>query len=692
MITVFCIAVTIVATVLLGRDMAGAIVEKARTREQWTIATELLFALIFLFLIYGNLLYQLTRFGYLSRLRKHNSEPYSTLDAIYRETRPPAVAMLIPSYKEELSVVRQSMLSCALQTYPKRHVVLLIDDPCQPSDVGDLVALERMRRLPTEIQASLEVPAALCRAAYQEFRSRALVATRCIEDELHRYQRLHLAIVGWFTEQAEAFPVKTHTDQLFVEVTFLERAGSERKRVARVTGELPQLRLKEALDRLNVEYCRLASLFDVRLTSFERKRYINLSHEPNKAMNLNSYIGIMGHRMHEVEANGQLSLEHTTESLNSLHFPAADFVLTLDADSLLVPDYTLRLLEVMKRDGNERLAVIQTPYSAVPNPPGGLERVAGATTDMQYLIHQGFSRWNATFWVGANAILRKSALDDIVTVGIERGFPVYRFIQDRTVIEDTESSIDLAEKGWSLHNYPERLSFSATPPDFGALSIQRRRWANGGLIILPKLLRYLRRKRWSFSGVGEAFMRLHYLVSIFAVNAGVLIILTYPFERDMRVVWLPLTAAPYYFLYGRDLIMAGYEITDLFRIYALNLILIPVNLAGVLKSLQQSITGEKIPFSRTPKITDTTPIPTAILASELILLLYCVLQSGIDGMHARWFHALFASLNACVFGYALSKFIGIDYCLLHFSASAEGTWSRLKGLLPETGSTSVVGE
>jgi hypothetical protein len=29
---------------------------------------------------------------------------------------------------------------------------------------------------------------------------------------------------------------------------------------------------------------------------------------------------------------------------------------------------------------------------------------------------------------------------------------------------------------------------------------------------------------------------------------------------------------------------------------------------------------------------------------------------------------------------------------LHFSASAEGTWSRLKGLLPETGSTSVVGE
>ena len=28
-----------------------------------------------------------------------------------------------------------------------------------------------------------------------------------------------------------------------------------------------------------------------RVTSFERKRYVSLSHEPNKAMNLNSYMG-----------------------------------------------------------------------------------------------------------------------------------------------------------------------------------------------------------------------------------------------------------------------------------------------------------------------------------------------------------------------------------------------------------------
>ncbi|GMA96782.1 hypothetical protein GCM10025881_36060 [Pseudolysinimonas kribbensis] len=99
------------------------------------------------------------------------------------------------------------------------------------------------------------------------------------------------------------------------------------------------------------------------------------------------------------------------------------------------------------------------------------------------------SRFGATFWVGANAVIRKEALKDIEEVEQVGGFEVRRYVQDRTVIEDTESSVDLGTHGWSLVNYPERLSYSATPPDFGSLVVQRRRWANGGLLILPKLIR-----------------------------------------------------------------------------------------------------------------------------------------------------------------------------------------------------------
>ena len=75
-------------------------------------------------------------------------------------------------------------------------------------------------------------------------------------------------------------------------------------------------------------------------------------------------------------------------------------------------------------------------------------------------------------------------------------------------------------------------------------------------------------------------MRVHYLASIAGTNLGLLIILAYPMEKELRLVWLPLTAAPYYFLYGRDMAQAGYRLADLFRVYALNLLLLPVNLGG----------------------------------------------------------------------------------------------------------------
>src|SRR5207248_3256320 len=72
----------------------------------------------------------------------------------------------------------------------------------------------------------------------------------------------------------------------------------------------------------------------------------------------------------------------------SLNVPRADYIVTLDADSIIAPQYALRLIEFAQRPENSRVAVVQTPYSAEPNPPGIVERIAGATTDMQYLIHQ----------------------------------------------------------------------------------------------------------------------------------------------------------------------------------------------------------------------------------------------------------------------------------------------------------------
>ena len=113
---------------------------------------------------------------------------------------------------------------------------------------------------------------------------------------------------------------------------------------------------------------------------------------------------------------------------------------------------------------------------------------------------------------------------------------IRRYIQDRTVIEDTESTIDLAIHGWRLLNYPERLAYSATPPDFGSLCIQRRRWANGGLLILPKLREAITSRstaRRHGSRFGEVFLRVNYMASIFWSSLCLLILLAYPFDSGL---------------------------------------------------------------------------------------------------------------------------------------------------------------
>ena len=85
---------------------------------------------------------------------------------------------------------------------------------------------------------------------------------------------------------------------------------------------------------------------------------------------------------------------------------------------------------------------------------------------------------------------------------------------------------------------------------------------------------------------------------------GLVFLLAYPFESKLLSPLILLAALPYFAAMARDLKRCGYKRTDILRIYGFNLILLPVNLAGVLKSLQQAVTGKKIPFARTPKVSN----------------------------------------------------------------------------------------
>jgi len=72
---------------------------------------------------------------------------------------------------------------------------------------------------------------------------------------------------------------------------------------------------------------------------------------------------------------------------------------------------------------------------------------------------------------------------------------------------------------------PGLPAYSATPPDFGTLLIQRRRWVNGGLLVLPRLARYAIAGPRHLATPIELPMRLHYLASLFAGSVGLLALL-----------------------------------------------------------------------------------------------------------------------------------------------------------------------
>lgn len=630
--------------------------------ESFRFTTEAIsYLVVVTFLTFSALMYLVARQGALQRFHSHVRTPRAELDRHFAENQG-TMTVLVPSYAEEPEVIRATLWSAALQEYPSLRIVLLLDDPPFPTNPEVSARLERSRGLAADIQTALAGPAA-------RFSDALMHAELELQDGLHadtvREVADHYAWAArWLENRAREEKNVDHVDTFFIEEVLLGLA-TELLTTARALDAAAVAGAVPADARLLEFYRRLVSIFSAELSTFERKKYASLSHEANKAMNLNAYIGLMGGN-YRTEQTPDGPVLVPAADFGDLAIPDSDYILTLDADSLLLRDYCLRLVYFLEQPDNARVAVTQTPYSAFRGAPTRIERLAGATTDLQHILHQGKSFYNATFWVGANAVIRKRALEDIVEVEYVGGFAVRRYVQDRTVIEDTESSIDLGTHGWSLANYPERLSYSATPPDFGSLVVQRRRWANGGLLILPKLRRQVRerRARGEHVGMTELLLRVNYMSSIAWASFGLLFLLAYPYDSRLLSPVVLLAALPYFIAMGSDLRYCGYKFSDIFWIYGFNLILLPVNLAGVLKSIQQAITSKKIPFARTPKVRNRTSAPLLYVLAPYVIVIFSAITFWRDYQAENWGNAIFAAFNAILATAAIIAYVGVGSSLV----------------------------
>jgi cellulose synthase/poly-beta-1,6-N-acetylglucosamine synthase-like glycosyltransferase len=675
-LTIAALLITTIATVLLFRDVMAQLGAPGFTIPARTAA--IVFACLLPLLIYGNVVYLVTRLGYFVRRSRHRSVAFVDVVEEHWASAEP-ITVLIPSYKEDSRTIRQTLLSAVLQHYPDKRVVLLVDDPQRPQDRASAQLLRQARAMPAHISTMLDQPREIIDRGYRQFRYLPIVPTpspaRAALPLLEAYGEL----VAWLHRCAADERPVDHIDTHFVEVTFLDHARLLEAASQRLVNRLASGRVE--IQEIGDAFRRLSAVFTVEIDVFERKRYVNVSHEANKAANLNTYIGLICRTMRERRYADGLHLEAADprDTHASMTIPDATYVLTLDADSMIRPDYALRLASTLSAPGNSRVAIVQTPYTAIPDAPGVLERIAGATTNMQYIVHQGFCWLDATYWVGANALLRKQALDDIRASYTERGHQLSRYIQDRTVIEDTESTIDLAARGWRLENVPERLAYSATPPDFGSLLIQRSRWANGGLLIVPNLVRLLLGRRFTAVTIPSFLLRLHYLSSIATSSIALLVLLFLPVDERMFSIWLPVLAAAYFGLYWRDLIQNGYRPGDILRVMAFNLMLLPVNLAGVLKSIQQGVTGKRTPFARTPKVEGRTAAP-AWSVTCLGLLFGWSLAAGVGhAVMGHWLLAGFSLTLVLGFGYVIGALVGLRATWEDATFPARTWWERLAG-------------
>ena len=136
------------------------------------------------------------------------------------------------------------------------------------------------------------------------------------------------------------------------------------------------------------------------------------------------------------------------------------------------------------------------------------------------------------------------------------------------------------------------------------------------------------------------------MASIAWASFGLLFLLAYPYDSRLLSPVVFVAALPYFLAMGSDLRDCGHRFSDIFRIYGFNLVLLPVNLAGVLKSMQQAFTGEKIPFVRTPKVKDRTAAPALYVLIPYLIVGFSLLTLWRDARPAELGQCGLRRLNA----------------------------------------------
>ncbi len=157
---------------------------------------------------------------------------------------------------------------------------------------------------------------------------------------------------------------------------------------------------------------------------------------------------------------------------NAFRQTTAELIATFDADHVPGPQFLERTLGFFR---DPKVALVQVPQqyhnldSVQHRVSWKARRMYGEQDAFFNLVMPGKDHWNAAFFCGTGAVLRRTALEP--HGGILTG----------TITEDLHTSIVLHSEGWKSVYLNETLVTGLAPMDLKSFETQRLRWAEGNL-------------------------------------------------------------------------------------------------------------------------------------------------------------------------------------------------------------------
>jgi cellulose synthase (UDP-forming) len=207
---------------------------------------------------------------------------------------------------------------------------------------------------------------------------------------------------------------------------------------------------------------------------------------------------------------------------NALKHSSGEFLITLDADHVPMPDMIEQLLGFFQEP---RVAIVQANQDfynldSFQHETDWGDQAAWQQQELFFnVVQPGKDAFNAAMYCGSPAVLRRSALEDVGGFATE------------TVTEDMHTGLRLQRRGWRVVYYNRTVARGLAPQTYAAYNTQWHRWGLGAMQVfrlerpllgpglsLGQRISYLASFYFYWSSVQKLF---YLLVPFFCVVSGI---------------------------------------------------------------------------------------------------------------------------------------------------------------------------